>query len=170
MRTIVVKLGQTLKDISAELIDARVSKAQADAALKSIRTLNPNIGTGRLKAGTVIVIPDGPGIKTGPTKAAKEDPSGIVTAEFERSARETRASVLASVKAQQAARAEIFDAFNSDAFKRALEADRTLAAKAELAKKALSEEEVADKQVAGSFDGLLSDARATLEKLEKLLG
>lgn len=170
MRTIVVKSGQPLKDISAELIDARVTKAQADAALKSIRALNPTLGAGRLKAGTVIIIPDAPGIKTGPTKAAKDDPSGIVTAEFERSARETRAAVLTSIKAQEAARAEVFAAFSSDAFKRALEADRTLGAKAELAKKVLSEEEVADKQVAGSFDGLLSDARAMLEKLDKLLG
>ena len=170
MRTIVAKSGQTLKDISADLIDARVSKTQADAALKSIRLLNPTIGTGKLKAGTIVIIPDRPGIKVGPTKAAKDDPSAIVTAEFERAARETRASLLASIKAQDAARAEVFGAFNTDAFKRALEVDRTLAAKADLAKKTLSEEEAADKQVAGSFDGLLSDARDMLGKLDKMLG
>ena len=170
MRTIITKSGQTLKDIGAELIDARASKTQADAALKSIRALNPSIGTGRLKAGTVIVVPAAPGIKIGSTKAAKDDPSGIVTAEFERAARETRASVLAGIKAQETGRTEILAAFKSDAFKRALEADKTLGAKAELAKKTLSEDEATDKQLAGSFDGLLSDARAALGKLDKLLG
>ena len=170
MRTFVVKSGQTLKDIGAELIDARVSKPQADAALKSIRALNPNIGTGKLSAGTVVIVPTAPGIKTGPTTAAKDDPAGILTAEFERAARETRAALLASIKRQTDERAEILAAFKSDAFKRALEAGKDLGTKAELAKKALSEDEAADKQAAGSFDGLLSDARGALEKLDKLLG
>lgn len=170
MRTFVAKSGQTLKEIGAELIDARVSKAQADAALKSIRALNPNIGTGRLKAETVVLIPAGQGIKTGPTKAAKDDPTAMLTDEFERAARETRAAVLTGIKTRADERAEISAAFKSDAFKRALEANKDLAAKAELVKKALSEDEAADRQVAGSFDGLLSDARAALEKLDDLLG
>ncbi|MEK1888224.1 MAG: hypothetical protein AAAB35_11765 [Phyllobacterium sp.] len=170
MRTFVVKSGQTLKDIGAELIDARVSKTQADAALKSIRALNPNIGTGKLSAGTVVIVPAGPGIRIGPTTAAKDDPAGILTAEFERAARETRDGVLASMKTRADERTEISAALKSDAFKRALEADKDLGVKAELAKKALSENEAADKQAAGLFDGLLSDARGALEKLDKLLG
>jgi len=170
MRTFVVKSGQTLKDIGAELIDGRASKVQADAALKNIRALNPNIGTGRLKAGTVLIIPTGQGIKTGPTKAAKDDPAAILTAEFERAARETRAALLNGIKSRDAERAEIAAAFKSDAFKRALEANKDLAEKAELAKKALAEDESADKQIAGSINNLISDARAALEKLDTLLG
>jgi len=169
MRTFVVKSGQTLKEISAELTDGRVTKAQADAALKSIRFLNPNIGTGKLKAGTVVVIPAVPGIKTGPTRAAKEDPVGIVTDQFQRSARETLANVVAAIKTRDAERSEIAAAFKTDGFKRALESNKELGAKADLARKALAEDEAADKETAGSFETLLSQAKDALAGLEKLL-
>lgn len=170
MRILVVKSGQTLQEVSATLIDARVTKTQADIALKRLITLNPTLGTGELKAGTVVVVPEGPGIKTGPTKAAKDDPSQMLTALFERSARETRASALAAVKARDEERAELAAAFKSDAFKRALGVDKGLTAKAELAKKMLAEDEAADKQLAGALEGMITDARAALEKLDKLLG
>ncbi|MGI6853753.1 hypothetical protein [Mesorhizobium sp. 1B3] len=170
MRTFVAKSGQTLQEISAELIDGRLGKTQAEAVLKRIRTLNPALGTGKLKQGTVVVLPAGPGIKTGPTRAVKQDPAEMLTAQFERAARQTRGDVAAAAKARQPERAKLADAFQSDAFNRALTVDRELAGKAELARKALAQEEADDKDLLDAFDGLISDARAAIEKLDKMLG
>ena len=46
MRTMVVKSGQTLAEVSASLIDSRVNKAAVDAASKRIVALNPTLATG----------------------------------------------------------------------------------------------------------------------------
>ena len=170
MRTMVVKSGQTLAEASASLIDSRVNKAAADAALKRIVALNPTLATGKLNPGTIVVVPGGPGIKTAPTNGANDEPKEALKAEFERSARETRARLAAAVKARDEERAELAAVFDSNAFKRALAADRDLAAKADLARKSLTEDEAADHELAGTFDGLITDARAALEKLDKLAG
>lgn len=169
MRTLIVKSGQTLAEVSASLIDSRVTKEIADAALKRIALLNPSLGSGKLKGGTIVIVPDGRGIKTGPTKATKDDAGEALMAEFERAASETRVSLVDAIKASGEERAALAAVFKSSPFKRALEADRELAAKAELAKKSLSEDEAADKASAATFDSLITDARSALEKLDKLL-
>lgn len=170
MRTFAAKSGQTLQEISAELIDGRLGKTQAEAVLRRIRTLNPALGTGKLKQGTVVVIPAGPGIKAGPTRAVTQDPAEMLTAQFERAARQTRGDLAAAAKARQPERARLADALQSDAFNRAMTIDRELAGKAELARKALAQEEADDKDLLNGFDGLISDARAAIEKLDKMLG
>jgi hypothetical protein len=169
LRTFVAKSGQTLQEISAELIDGRLGKTQAEAVLRRIRTLNPALGTGKLKQGTVVVIPAGPGIKTGPTRAVTQDPREMLIAQFERPARPTRGDVAAAAKARQPQRAKLADALQSDVFNRALTIDKELTGKAQLAKKALAQEEADEKDLLNGFDGLISDARAAMEKLDKML-
>ena len=169
MRSFVVKSGQTLEEISAELIDGRVSKVQAAAALKSIRDLNPNIGTGKLKAGTVIMVPGRPGIKTAGTKAVQDGPSSMLVGLFERSSRETLASVAVSLRTREAERTELAKVFGSAVFKRALDTDRDLAAKAEQARKEMDEDQAADKEVEASLGSMVEAARASLQKLDGLL-
>lgn len=170
MRTLVVKSGQTLAEVSATLIDSRVNKALADATLKRIVALNPTLGAGKLTPGTTVVVPAGPGIRAAPTKGVKDDPASALMNEFERAARETSAGLVAAIKAKDEERAELAPVFKSTAFKRALEVDKELAAKADRAQKSLAEDEAADKELAGSFEGLITEARAALDKLNKLLG
>jgi len=170
MRTFIVKPGQTMADISAELIDGRVSKAQSEAALKRIRELNPALAKGRLKAGTVVLVPDVAGIKVTGTKPAKADPADLLNGQFERAVKATLKEAAAGLRGREAERAELLEALDSAAFKRAQGGDADLAGKAALARKAIGEEETADKGLEAALAELHQAARASIEALDKLLG
>ncbi|MBZ9935671.1 LysM domain-containing protein [Mesorhizobium sp. BR1-1-16] len=170
MRTFIVKSGQTLADIRAELIDGRVSKAQNEATLKRIRDLNPELSAGRIKPGTVVLVPDAPGIKPAATKPAKSDPASMLNSQFEAAIKDTLRQVAADLRSREAERAELAEAFTSDAFKRALKSDQELGGKAELANKAIAEDAAADKALEGALTNMHEAARASIEKLDKLLG
>jgi hypothetical protein len=169
MRTFTVKSNQTLTDIGAELIDGRLSKAQSEAALKRIRDLNPALGGGRIKAGTVVLVPDVPGIKATGTEPAKTDPVSLLNGQFERAVRETLRQVAVGLRGREAERADLAAAFKSAAFKRALGADPELGGKADLARKEIGEDEAADKELEARLTGLRDAAKASIDKLDKLL-
>jgi hypothetical protein len=170
MRTFIAKSGQTLQQIGAELVDGRVGKAQAEAALRHIQALNPGIGTGKLKEGTVVIVPAGRGLKTGPTRAVKQDPAESLAAEFERAAGATRKALASALEMLRPERDELSEALRSEIFSRALKVDKDLAGKVELARKSMAIEEAEDKQLLDAFEGLVGDARAALEKLDGMLG
>ncbi|HWJ72326.1 MAG TPA: hypothetical protein VNX29_04090 [Kaistia sp.] len=152
------------------MIDGRVSKAQSEATLKRIRDLNPELGAGRIKPGTVVLVPDAPGIKPAATRPAKSNPASLLNGQFEAAIKDTLEQVAADLKSREAERAELAEAFKSDAFKRAMKGDQELGGKAERANKAIAEEEAADKGLEGTLASMHEAARASLEKLDKLLG
>lgn len=82
-RTFTVRNETTLQALGATLLDARFGGAQADAALERVKALNPHVDFQKIAPGTVLFVPDAPGLKapagTAPQSAPLDDFRALVS-------------------------------------------------------------------------------------------
>jgi hypothetical protein len=170
VRTFTVKNDTTLQGLGTTLLDGRFGGAQADAAMARLMAFNPHADPQKLAAGTVLFVPDTPGLKTSagtaPPGVAIDDLRGLLT-----SALSEAASGVKTGNAQRAAqRADLAAALKSDVFKRLTGDDRDLAQQVSDAQQAMANEESADKQAEETLTVMSRAALAALEQIGKLVG
>lgn len=170
VRTFLAKKGMDLQAVAATLLDARFGDDQRAAAVEQLRALNPHADLDNVGTDTVLLLPDTPAFKASVADSASAVPvdgfRALLASAFDDFAKANRSGNAA----RAAARSDVAAALKGAAFKRASEADKAVAAQGEDARKALAEEEKADKAAADSVAALNKAALDALAKVTGLLG
>jgi hypothetical protein len=170
LRTFIVKQDTNFKSLGGALLDARFGGAQADAAAAQLRALNPHADLDKLKAGTVIFVPDLPQFKP---SAATSTQAGLVD-DFQKlvaEALDTTAQKIKLASAERATeRAEVGAVLKGAALRKIIGADKDVALQVDGAQKAMANEEKQDKQSQESFATMSKAALEALAQISKLVG
>jgi hypothetical protein len=168
LRTFIVKQDTDVKSLGGTLLDARFSAAQADAAMKELMVLNPDAA--KLKAGTVIFIPDLPQFKT----SAATSTQARVVDDFHKLVSEALDSATQKMKlgiaGRATERADVGEVLKSAALKKIVGSDKDVALQVDGAQKAVANEERQDKQAGETLETMSKAALAALAQMSKLVG
>jgi hypothetical protein len=170
LRTFIVKSDTDLQSLSGNLLDARFRGGRADSALQQLKTLNPHADLEKLRAGTVLFVPDSPGFKasagTSAQASALDDFRTLVAGALSDAARNMKSGN--ATRATE--RADVTAILKSAAFKRIVGTDKDLAQQADDAQKAMATEEGQDKQAEEALATISKAALAALTQMGKLVG
>jgi hypothetical protein len=170
LRTITVQSDTTLQALSPTLIDARFSVTQADAAMAQIQALNPHADPQKIKAGTVLFVPDAPAVKTSAGTVPQSQPLDDFRTLLS-GALNNAASSLKAGNAQRATdRTALLAALKTDAFTKVVGSDATLAQQVTAAQQSIAAEATTDAQAETTLAGMSKAALAALAQLRKVAG
>lgn len=166
MRMFVITDDTTADALSAQLLNANLSAAQAEAALESLQTLNPHADFNNLVAGTVLFVPDSPAFNAGVSNEIGADAiqvlDRIAKSGLDAAAARSKDATAATV----AAGADITKTLKSAAFKRIVATDPDLAHEVDSAAAAIKQQKDAatsnDALVANAVDAALDTLRAMM--------
>ena len=167
MRMIVIEQATDLPALTTRLLGA---KAGAGASLDALKRLNPHVDFGKLGAGTVLLVPDLPGLRDDRAASLGGGPfdtfSQQLVADFDAAATRVQTGHAARLTDQK----ELVALFKGSALKRALEADPELKAQADAFGQVFKQDPIdakaADETLKAMKDGLGTE----LAVLAKLLG
>ena len=166
MRMIVLDEKTDLDGLRARLLGG---KAVSDDAIEKLKRLNPHVSFDRIPAGTVLLVPELPGLRKGETAPVTGDAFDSFRESLLAAVDATRARVRGSYEGVLGQQKEVTAVFKSAAFKRALESDPELREQVEAAAEVFKR----DKEQAEEADGVLKEmrqeARDELAALGKLL-
>ena len=169
MRMLTIKNDTDLQGLSSLLVDARLSSARSDAALDALQAANPHADLKNLRAGTVLFVPEQPGLKASATASA---PGGAF-ADFQQMARSALGQAAENIKTASAARADdlaaVIAATKSAALRRLLDSDRDLAKQVADETKTLEQDQEQAKQAEQTLAQASRAALAILAELGKRL-
>ena len=167
MRMIVIEQATDLQALTTRLLGA---KAGAGASLDSLKALNPHVDFNKLGAGTVLLVPDLPGLRDGQTGSiagqAFDTFGQQVLADFDAAATRVQAGHAARLTDQK----ELVAMFKGAALKRAFEADPELKAQADAAAQIFKQDPIDAKAADETLKALKEGLGTELAALSKLLG
>jgi hypothetical protein len=170
LRPLVVKTDTDLKSIAAMVLDGRFKGAQADAVAAQLEAVNSHVDPRKIKAGTVILVPDTPGFKATAASSVQSEPFG----DFSRMVSDALGAAAERMRSGSAARAaersDLAAAVKSAAFKRLVANDPDVQKQAEAALSAAEQEAAGDKQVEETLAVVRKAALAALGQLGKVVG
>ena len=170
LRTFTVEQDTNLKTLRSTLLDARFGGAQADTAAAQLRALNPHADLDKLKAGTVIFIPDLPQFKPSAaisTQATLVDDFSKLVSDALQSTREQ----IRLANAERASeRRSVGAALKGAALKKIIGSDKDAAAQVEAAQKGMADEDKQDRQTEEAFAAMSKAALEALAQMSKLAG
>jgi hypothetical protein len=170
LRTIIIKKNTDIQAIRSQLLDARFTGPQGDAAVDQLKALNPHVDLDKVDSDTVLFVPDAPAFKASATTST---PSGPVD-DFRSFVADAVSATLQRQKAARAVhaadRASVASALKSDVLKRAAAADPAVATKVDAASKTLAQDDKDDKLAEETLASMGKAALAVLADVKKLLG
>jgi hypothetical protein len=165
MRLLEVKDDTSVDALSGDLLDARISDEHAQAALASLRTLNPHADLAKLKAGTILVIPESPGFKVSATDAVLDEVLGPFEKMVKGALEAAAAKIKAGNESRAAERGELAKALKTAAFKRVLEGDPDLKQQVASATEAMNKERAEGELAEQTLDDASKGTLAALKSL-----
>ena len=153
-----------------ELLDARFKGAQAEVAMAALKAANPHVDLDEVTPGTHLFVPDLPAFRTSATETPAGEPLEALRALVSDGLEGALGDLRLGVRIRSAERAEVAAVLKSAAIRRQIDADPTLAAQAEDARKAFAEEEAADKTAEEDLQAIGKAALAALAEVGKLVG
>ncbi len=170
VRTIVIKKNTDIQALRGQLLDARFTGAQGDAAVDQLKALNPHVDLDKVDADTVLFVPDAPAFKASATTST---PAGPLD-DFRTFVADALSAATQRQKAARAVRvsdrASLAGILKGDAVKRTADADPAIASRIEAARKSLADDEKDDKQAEETLASIGKAALAALADVKKLLG
>jgi hypothetical protein len=170
-RLFVVGRDADFQTVTGKLLTSRASTGpQADSALAALQALNPHVDLKKLRAGTVLLVPDSPSFK-----ASATDPvAGEALDGFAQLVKNGFAAAAADLKTgnetRNAQRNDVAAAIKSAAVKRLIDADPDLRQQVDEALKAAKDDQVQAAQAEQQVDAATKGALTELASLAKLLG
>lgn len=159
-----------LQSLRGTLLDARLRGESAEAAVKRLKSLNPHVDFEKLRAGTVLFVPDAPGFKVSAAASTQAGPieefRALVTSALKNAARDVKSGTAA----RAAERGDVATVLKSAAFKRIADTDKDLAQQQDEAQKAMADEEAKDGEAEKTFATMSKAALAALSQIGKLVG
>ena len=166
MRMIIIDRASDLKALETQLFANADGK---EATLQQLQRLNPHVDLQRIEPGTVLLVPDRPGIAkdaTTPVTAGAVD-------EFSKQVGDALDSAGARVRqgyqALAAQRQEVTAVLKTAAAKRLLESDPDLSRQLEAAAKVFKDDQQRAKDAEATLKTLREGSKAELDTLAKLL-
>ena len=166
-RIFIVKDKTDFDALAGSLLDARVRDAQKAEATASLRSANPHVAA-KLAPGTVILVPDAPGLKASAGEPAQDAPLAALDSLVAQSLETTAKRSRARLERRKAANAEISTALKSAKFRKAASDSKTPLAPFQAAAKALSEQDSQDAKAAEQVSAIGAAALAALKQLRGL--
>lgn len=170
LRTIIIKKNTDIQALRSQLLDARFSGAQGDAAVDQLKALNPHVDLDKVDADTVLFVPDAPAFKASATTSTPAGPIDDFRTFVADSLTATTQRQKADRVVRVADRAALATVLKSDVIKRAVAADPTIATKVDAASKALVQDDKDDKLAEDTLASIGKAALAALADVKKLLG
>ncbi|MBI3529361.1 MAG: hypothetical protein HY067_15505 [Betaproteobacteria bacterium] len=166
MRMIIIKQGTDLQTLGTRLLGNADGK---EVTLQHLQQLNPHVDFQRIEPGTVLLVPDQPGLK-------KDESISVSGQAFDAFRDQVSASVEAATtrvrhgyEALASQRSDVNAVLKTAAVKRLLESDPELKAQLEEAAKTFKQDQAAAKASESTLKSLQDDAAAELAALAKLL-
>lgn len=167
MRILTLETDTDIETVGKSLLNTRLGGEQAAAALDRLKAFNPHLGRKKLRAGTIVFVPDHPGFKEASGALTKEGTFEAVR-KLAASALDDAAKTFKSGGARRAGeREEVQKALKSAAVKRAAETDKEIADQAQEAAKTLAEDEAEDKRAQEAFFSMREAALSALAEAGK---
>jgi hypothetical protein len=170
MRMLTIRNDTDLQQLTRLLLDARLSSARSDAALDALQAVNPHVDLKKLRAGTVLFVPETSGFKA----SASVSVQGNALADFQQMVRNVLGQAAEKLKVGNATRAGERDAvaavIGTAAVKRILDSDAELMKQVTEETKASEEDQKQADQVEQTLAAAGRAVLAKLSELSKLLG
>ena len=166
MRMIIIKQATDLQALSTRLLTAGAGK---EGALLSLQRLNPHVDFNRLDAGTVLLVPDQPGVKTGESTSIGGDAFDAFQEQVRASVDEAVARVRNGYAGLTAQHTEVAAVLKGAALKRALEADPDIKGELERAAQVFKRDQQQAKEAMAQLQALQAQASEELARLAKRL-
>jgi hypothetical protein len=169
MQTFVIREASDLAGLTAKLVDKR--SANASATLDRVKAMNPHVDFSKLKAGTVLILPDDPGLK----RSDKDiQPFGAwALQEFAQAADQAFVSAAERIKANAETasgdRNALATSLRTNAVKRQAEGDPALAAQLQEVASASADEQKALSQATSDLETLRKSFAQEMAAMTKLL-
>jgi hypothetical protein len=169
MRAIFFENAASLQDVEAKVLDRR--SADPAASLKRIKELNPHVDLNRLKAGTVLILPTEPGIKSSGKDVdhfggeALREFAAAVAAGFEEAAARVRKTADAAASNQKA----VAESLKGKIVKRQFDSDIILRKQIDAAGAAMADRQKAVKEATLNVDALAKFFAEEVAAMNKVL-
>ena len=170
MRMLLIKQDSDLDAVSGLLLSARLNATQSGAAIEQLQSLNPHVDLRRLKAGTMLLVPEGPGFKISATSSVQGQALEGLREVLEKGLGAAAEKLKAGNAARAAERAEVNAVMRLAVVKRTIDSDADLKQQAADSIKTFRED---DQQAEESERALGATTKAGLAKLaeiDKLIG
>ena len=170
LRPLILKADTDLKSLAASVTDRRLKPDRADAAMARLAAANPHVDPASIAAGTVVLVPEGPGFKASAAGSVQSQPfadfSAMATAAMEAAS----VALREGLDARAGERKEVTAALASAQVRRNLSGDTDVQKMADEAMRMAAQEEADDKQALEMFGASLQAAQDALAGLEKVVG
>jgi hypothetical protein len=173
MPVIVVGAEKTFSALRPRIFTAKLSTAAAREVAEAVRVANPTVDLDKLEPGTVLTVPDVPGVRTrGELSLDETVTSGIeALANAGAAALEELAAIAKSRASESAAeRKQLGASLDSKELEAAVRKDKTLAPDVAAVRQALAEEEAGAKDRAAALKKAQDEWTAELDALKQMLG
>jgi hypothetical protein len=170
MRMLVIKQNTDAQALNDQLLKAKLSGVQSEAAMSRLQALNPHVDlTQKLRAGTVLLVPDAPSFKATATDAVQDN----AFEDFQKLVKDNLGQASSSLKAgnrvRTSERADVSAAFKTSEVMQAIAKDPELKKQIEDAAEALNQDQQEDKDAEQAVSSAGKAALAKLAELGKLL-
>lgn len=166
-RTFIVTKKTSLDALGKTMLDARFQETQAAAALNELKAANPHVDQAALAVGTVIVVPDTPGLKPSAgepvSRGARDSLGALAQKALEGAVQRSRAGL----QARAAERAEVAKVLKSAAFRNSTDAPDATKQQFQDAAKAMADDEKKDQEATERLAAMSGAALAALARLGK---
>jgi hypothetical protein len=167
MRTVLVDEASDLEGLKTRLVGSRTLSA---ANLEKIKRLNPHVDLERIPAGTVLLIPELPGLRARVSSPTAGDALTSLADSLLAAVDAARERVTRGFADLEAEGHEVTAAMRSPAFRRALDADPELRAQVEAAAEVSRRDRERASAVEEILGALKDEAHGELDAVAKLLG
>jgi len=166
MRTIVVNERTDLRGLRTRLLGER---PLAEGALESLARLNPHVNLEQIPAGTVLVVPDLPGLRKEETSSVSGDAFASLREQLLASVDAVGGRVRGGYEELLAQQKEVTAVVRLAAFRRAVEADPDLKEQLETGTQVFKEDREKARAADETLSALKEEAVAELAALAELL-
>jgi hypothetical protein len=169
MRMLIIKQNTDAQALNDQLLKAKLTGVQSEAAMSRLQALNPHADLTKLRTGTVLLVPDAPSFKTTATDAVHDN----AFEDFQKLVKDNLAQAVSSLRAGNRARAteraDVSAAFKTSAVMQAIANDPELKKQIQDATEALKQNQQQDKDAEQAVVNAGKAALAKLAELGKLL-
>ncbi|HEV2517991.1 MAG TPA: hypothetical protein VGV07_22255 [Devosia sp.] len=167
MRTMLISEKLDLKALGERVLNARLGPGKAEAAIDTLKRLNPHLDLDKLQPGTVVFVPDAPGFKPSASVSSEAE----VFDDFRKLVTDGLAQAEAGLKAGIGRRADERKetAAGIKAARRIVANDPEVLKQLDLADEALARDKELDTEEVAEFEATAKAIAAAVEQLGKLV-
>lgn len=165
MRMIVIKQGTDLATLSARLLAGGTGN---EGALQSLQRLNPHVDFRAIEAGTVLLVPDLPGLRAGESTSISGEAFAAFQQQVSGAVEAAVARVRSGYEALAAQRQDVTAVLKSAAVRRVIEADPDLKSQLDAATQVFKQDQQRAKDAETTLQAL-QQAKDEMQALAKLL-